>query len=161
MKTRDGRLGLFFGRTASSPLSRVFQPFPGCRFFTNNSSGSTKQEFKKRSLEFDSKSFSQLIDLEISKFNGMFSLMRERQLIGFLKERIAWVGGKMSRSKCALICVFVKLCFRLYSNEGMKGLVLYLKTSYVLIQQSIAGYKIDDQGPLKRRVRRARSGLPN
>jgi len=42
----------------------------------------------------------------------------------------------------------------------MKGLVLHLKTSYVLIQQAIAGYVIEDQGPLKRRVNRSRSGFP-
>lgn len=48
----------------------------------------------------------------------------------------------------------------LHKSEGMKGLVLYLKTSYVLVQQAVAGYVIEDQSPLKRRVRRDKSGFP-
>jgi hypothetical protein len=56
--------------------------------------------------------------------------------------------------------VFVRKVLALHKAEGMKGLVLYLKTSYVLIQQAVAGYKVENLDPLKRRVRRSRSGLP-
>lgn len=70
------------------------------------------------------------------------------------------MGGRLSRSRCALIVTFVRMCHRLHKFEGMKGLVLYLKTSYVLIQQACSGYIVDDLGPLKRRVRRDRSGFP-
>jgi hypothetical protein len=50
--------------------------------------------------------------------------------------------------------------FKLYSAQGWPGVVANLKTSLVLIQQAIGGYIIDDQTELKRRVTRARSGLP-
>lgn len=70
------------------------------------------------------------------------------------------MGGRLSRSRCAMVVAFVRMCHSLHKHEGMKGLVLYLKTSYVLLQQCTAGYIVDDLGPLKRRVRRDRSGIP-
>jgi hypothetical protein len=42
----------------------------------------------------------------------------------------------------------------------MKGLVLDLKVSSVLINQASAGYKVMNINTLKRRVRRSRSGFP-
>lgn len=68
--------------------------------------------------------------------------------------------GSLNRTKVKMICIFSFHCYRIYKHEGFKGLVLHLKTSHVLIQQAVAGYKIEDQNPLKRRVTRSRSGLP-
>jgi hypothetical protein len=48
---------------------------------------------KGKGLEFDSKSFSRLIDTEIKHFNGMVRRNADRQLIGYLKLRLLWVGG--------------------------------------------------------------------
>lgn len=90
----------------------------------------------------------------------MVSLKGGRPLIGVLIRHLGWVGGRLSRSRCAMVVLFVRLCHRIHAAEGMKGLVLYLKTSYVLIQQAVAGYVIEDQSPLKRRVRRDKSGFP-
>lgn len=83
-----------------------------------------------------------------------------RSLIGFCLRAWADVGGKVSRFRVIGVCIFAYRSYKIYKNEGRKGLVLTLKVSQVLIQQSLAGYIIEDLGPLKRRVRRDRSGFP-
>jgi hypothetical protein len=45
-------------------------------------------------------------------------------------------------------------------TQGEKGATLHLKSCQVLLQQSIAGYKVSDLAELKRRVKRTRAGLP-
>jgi hypothetical protein len=45
-------------------------------------------------------------------------------------------------------------------TQGDKGTTLYLKSCQVLLQQSIAGYKVSDITELKSRVKRTKAGLP-
>jgi len=45
-------------------------------------------------------------------------------------------------------------------TQGEKGAVLHLKSCQVLLQQSIAGYKVADLSELKRRVSRTKAGMP-
>lgn len=45
-------------------------------------------------------------------------------------------------------------------TQGEKGATLHLKSCQVLLQQSIAGYKVSDLAELKRRVNRTRAGMP-
>jgi len=55
---------------------------------------------------------------------------------------------------------FAKVLFRIHNSEGMRGLVLHLKTAHVLLQQGTGRYRVEDLGPLKRRIKRTDSGLP-
>lgn len=48
----------------------------------------------------------------------------------------------------------------LMRTQGEKGATLYLKSSQVLLQQSIAGYKVSDITELKSRVKRTKAGMP-
>lgn len=45
-------------------------------------------------------------------------------------------------------------------TQGEKGATLHLKSCQVLLQQSIAGYKVSDITELKSRVKRTKAGLP-
>jgi hypothetical protein len=45
-------------------------------------------------------------------------------------------------------------------TQGEKGAILHLKSCQVLLQQSIAGYKVADLTELKRRVSRTKAGMP-
>lgn len=106
-----------------------------------------------------SKSFGDLIEKALRKLNGMVARKGATPMIGFLI-RSLYVGAQLTRSRCALVVLFCRKCSGIIQNEGFKGLVLWLKVSHVLIQQAIAGDIVRDLGPLKRRVRRSRSGLP-
>jgi len=48
----------------------------------------------------------------------------------------------------------------LRKKQGVKGLTLYLKVSSVALQQSLAGYRIDNLGLIGPRVSRTGTGLP-
>lgn len=106
------------------------------------------------------KSFGFLVEKSIKSFNGMVFRNEGRSLIGYLLQKVADVGGKVSRFRVIGVCIFSFRVARMFKHEGVKGVVLTLKTSHVLLMQSLAGYRITDQGPLKRRVRRDRTGLP-
>jgi len=110
--------------------------------------------FRAKTLDDSSKSFSALIEKFISKLNGRAFRNGGRYLIGFVLRTLS-VSDRLSRSRCALVTLFCRVCAKRFRNEGMKGLVLFLKCSYVLIQQGTAGYKVKDLSPLKRRVRRS------
>lgn len=106
------------------------------------------------------KSFGYLVEKSIKSFNGMIFRKEGRPLIGYLLKKVADVGGKVTRFRVIGICIFAFRVCQIYKHEGVKGVVMTLKTSHVLLMQSLAGYRIIDQGPLKRRVRRDRTGIP-
>lgn len=106
------------------------------------------------------KSFHAFIERKLKAFNGMLSRNGGRSLINYLLRYVGDVGGRVTRFKVILICVFSFKLVKVFNAEGSKGLVLFLKSSSVLIQQAAAGYVIEDMNPLKRRVRRDRAGFP-
>jgi len=111
-------------------------------------------------LEDHSKSFGAMVERSINRFNGMVLRNKGRAMVGWLMANITPLLGEISGSKVKLTCHFAFHCYRIGRNEGFRGLVIHLKASHVLIQQAIGGYVIKDMGPLKRRVRRSRPGLP-
>lgn len=106
------------------------------------------------------KSFSYYIDMSLKRFNGMIFRNKGRPLVGFCLRAVADVGGKVSSFRVTAICIFSFRVYKIYKHEGSKGVVLFLKNSQVLIQQSLAGYKLESQNPLKRRIRVDRTGIP-
>jgi len=135
-------------------------PF-GTRQFHSYSDLKSPQSRKWNTLDDNnSKSFSNLIEARLKDFNGMIFSNEGRSLIGWLKRSIGLLNGRLSRSTCALLVLFSKKIYSIYQSQGRKGLVLWLKVSHILIQQSIAGDRIKDMTSLKMRVKRARTGLP-
>lgn len=89
-------------------------------------------------------------------------LVKERPLLMFLFMRISiFCGVQIRRSKVAGTYIMVSKCLYIFKNSGPKGLVLYLKTCGVLLQQSLGGHRLVDPA-LVGKVRAARNnrGLP-
>jgi len=66
----------------------------------------------------------------------------------WLKPGISWVRlvtGGVSRSWVIQLSVFAKLCVQLVKGQGIKGLVLYLKTAQVVLMQNLKGSKLKYQ----------------
>jgi hypothetical protein len=103
---------------------------------------------------------SSIITQNVKRFNGMIRRNSGRPLIGWLIKSFGDVGSPISIMKVKLICIFAFRCHNIWKHQGMKGLVLDLKVSSVLINQASAGYKVMNINTLKRRVRRSRSGFP-
>lgn len=83
----------------------------------------------------------------------------------WLKPGISWVRlvtGGVSRSWVIQLSVFAKLCVQLARGQGIKGLVLYLKTAQVVLMQNLKGSKLKYQPRAigKVAVSRAADGLP-
>lgn len=106
------------------------------------------------------KSFGYLVEKSIKSFNGMAFRNGGRSLIGWLLTAVGDVGGKVSKFRVTAIAIFAFRVYKIYKHEGIKGVVYTLKTSHVLLMQSLAGYYIVNQNALKRRVRRDRTGIP-
>jgi hypothetical protein len=83
----------------------------------------------------------------------------------WLKPGLSWVRlvtGGVSRSWVIQLSVFAKLCVQLAKGQGVRGLVLYLKTAQVLLMQNLKGSKLRYQPRAigKVAVSRAADGLP-
>jgi hypothetical protein len=63
-------------------------------------------------------------------------------------------------STVRVIISMLKTFWMVQKSQGVKGLVLYLKVHYVILQQAVSGYKIEDLTPLGVRVSRSKTGIP-
>jgi len=70
------------------------------------------------------------------------------------------VGGSLSPSFIKETKVLALKIAKVRKAQGVKGLTLYLKASSVVLQQSLAGYRIDNMTLIGPRVSRTKSGLP-
>jgi len=103
---------------------------------------------------------SSLIGRNTNAIRGLVHRNMGRGLIGWLIKVSRAVLFHCKPSTVRQIGHFVSRLRTLYRTQGEKGTTLYLKSCQVLLQQSIAGYKVHDISELKVRVRRTKSGLP-
>ena len=92
--------------------------------------------------------------------NWSSSLKRGKQLAPLLLRAVVLVVGDLSVSRVKITWGFARRCVSLHRYLGSKGLALYLKTSFVLLQQSLGG--MTGTAPLKigMNVARTRKGFP-
>jgi len=120
----------------------------------------TVKATKSLGLDLSSRSFGQLVDREIGNFNGMITRNGGRQLIGWFKRSIlGLVDGRLG-NYIGVIAIFTFWFTRLREGRGIKGVVLHMKTSQVLLMQAIGGDRVKNLSELKVRVKRSRQGLP-
>lgn len=80
-----------------------------------------------------------------------------RSVVGIIVRLIPSMQGRLSRSLIHSVKLLLIKISRIATSQGKIGLVLYLKTCSVLLQQSIMGYRVNTITP---RVSRTRSGVP-
>lgn len=101
-----------------------------------------------------------LIGRNTHAIRGLVHRNMGRGLIGWLIKVSRAVLFHCKPSTVRQIGHFVSRLRTLYRTQGGKGTTLYLKSCQVLLQQSIAGYKVRDITELKIRVKRNKAGLP-
>lgn len=101
-----------------------------------------------------------VIAKKIKTINGLVFRNGGRGLIGMLLKAVRGVRPKASKSVVIQVARFVFISANIARHSGMKGLVLYLKASQVLLQQAVGGYRVVDLADLKVRPKRNKSGLP-
>lgn len=103
---------------------------------------------------------SSLIGRNTDAIRGLVHRNMGRGLIGFL---IKVSRAVLFHCKPSTVRQVGRFCSRLrflMRTQGEKGTTLYLKSCQVLLQQSIAGYKVSDITELKSRVKRTKAGMP-
>jgi hypothetical protein len=99
--------------------------------------------------------------LVTTNFNAFLSVKAGTRLINAFKAIVISIGVAVTPSRIRLIVLFLRTITRLYKTQGAKGLVLNLKTSAVLLQQSIGGHIIPHPRLVsKTAVARSKAGLP-
>lgn len=106
------------------------------------------------------KTLEYVISSKIKAFNGLSTRNGGRGLIRQLLKLVRTVLPRLTKSGVVQVVIFTFFLSRLIRHSGSKGAVLYLKTCQVLLQQSVAGYRVSDLTELKMRAKRTRSGLP-
>lgn len=106
------------------------------------------------------RTFGILIDEKLKAINGLFLGNKGRGVIRYLLKIVDVLRVHRTASDVKLITTFAFWVINLCNKQGIKGTVIHLKVCQVLVQQACGGYRVDDLGPLKRRVRRSRTGFP-
>jgi hypothetical protein len=101
-----------------------------------------------------------VINSKLKTINGLIFRNKGRGLIGTILNIVRGVRPRSSKSVVRQVSLFSFRCYRIAKHSGLKGLVLYLKASQVLLQQVVAGYKVVDLAELKVRPSRNRAGVP-
>lgn len=81
-------------------------------------------------------------------------------MVAIFLRLITAIGGSLSKSKVINIKLMLSFISKIAQSQGLPGLVKYLKTCAVLLQQYCGGYYISDVGTIGPRVSRTKSGLP-
>lgn len=106
------------------------------------------------------KTLEYFIESRIKTINGLILRKKGPALIGILLKYIRGVRPRSSKSTVRLISGFVFFCIKTTRHSGLKGLVIYLKASQVLLQQVVGGFRVVDLSELKVRPARNRAGVP-
>lgn len=81
-------------------------------------------------------------------------------MVGIFLRLIPAIGGTSSKSKVYNVKSMLKSINRIALDQGLPGLVKYLKTCCILLQQYLGGHQIKDLSSVGPRVSRTKSGLP-
>lgn len=76
-------------------------------------------------------------------YTGAFARNRKATLVSELLKFVRLVSGKTSRSFSIVIYRFVHQMFKLYKAQGLKGLVINLKSMQIALAQALAGVRKD------------------
>lgn len=77
-----------------------------------------------------------------------------------LRPMIHVVRGCMTPGSAKLCFLFILSISAIGRDQGLPGVVKYLKVGSVIIQQRLSGYKINDLSPIGPRIARSKSCLP-
>nr|WAY16591.1 putative RNA-dependent RNA polymerase [Rhizoctonia solani mitovirus 114] len=100
------------------------------------------------------------IRLNLDNFHDLFLVKGGTPLVNIVKSLFIVAGARITNGRIRFATHFIVKARGLLRTQGRKGLVKYLKSSTVLVQQYLGGQRISDLAGLGPRVSRTRSGLP-
>jgi hypothetical protein len=99
--------------------------------------------------------------MPIDRLSAKIRVKAGRPMVNFILRMLPAMGIVLSLSRVKVVITFLGHCWTLQQKAGMRMLVIYLKASYVVMQQSLGGQRLDDMSPLGTRFARTKgAGLP-
>jgi len=98
--------------------------------------------------------------LDAGVINGSFALKSKGPLVRTFARMLRAIGLGTTKFRISVIVHLVRRFSDIHREQGMKGLIVFLKANTVLVQQSLAGFRLRDLTPLGPRVSRTNQGLP-
>lgn len=92
--------------------------------------------------------------------NAMIAVKGGTPFVKIFLGMLTPMGFSVTRARVRAIAVILRKFHLIYKHNGYKGLILYLKATAVLLQQSLGGHMIKDTSKLGPRVSRTNVGLP-
>jgi hypothetical protein len=92
--------------------------------------------------------------------NATFSRNARPLMVKVFERILPVIGVRTSSYRLSVICKIVLRLFFIHRTQGVKGLVIYLKASTVLLQQALGGHVLSDTSGLNTRIARRKRGLP-
>jgi len=92
-------------------------------------------------------------------YNDMVSRNGGLSMIKPVKSLVRSLKLQLKDSMIRVIISFLRECGKICRSQGKKGLVLYLKNCYLILQQSVSGY-YPDRSNLVPRVAVTSNGIP-
>lgn len=96
----------------------------------------------------------------IKPVNAMISVKGGRPLANHLLRMVSLIGLEKSLGLVKVILTFLNFCFKYIQNNGLSGLVIYLKACTVILQQASGRHRLKDMNGLKIRFARTGQGYP-
>lgn len=97
---------------------------------------------------------------KIDSINGMIIRNNGRPLVNILCLCVTTGGFMLNKGTIKVIVTYLFFINKLVKKTGFKFTVIYLKASFVALQQASGGHVLRDMTPLGCRVRRTGGGLP-
>jgi len=94
------------------------------------------------------------------KLNDSFRVKAKGLIVGTFARMLPAIGLGTTKYRLSIIVHLIKRFSVLYKKQGMKGLVIHLKATTTILQQSLAGFKLRDMTGLNTRIARGAGGLP-
>jgi len=92
--------------------------------------------------------------------NGTLAVKSGSLIVGTFVRMLPIIGLGTTQFRSIIIFNFIRSCLAIYSSQGVKGLVLWLKALTVITQQALAGHNLNDMTLVSGcRVTRTKSGL--
>jgi len=98
--------------------------------------------------------------LDAGVINGSFAVKSKGLLVQTFARMLGAIGLGTTKFRISVIVHLVRRFSDIYKKQGMRGLIVFLKANTVLLQQSLAGFRLRDLTPLGPRVSRTNRGLP-
>jgi len=99
--------------------------------------------------------------MPIDRLSAKIRVKAGRPMVNFILRMLPAMGIMLSLSRVKVVITFLNHCWTLQQKAGMRMLVISLKASYVVMQQSLGGQRLDDMSPLGTRFARTKgAGLP-